>query len=259
MITSTSNDKVKRLTQLQASSRARREAGLFVTEGIRIIREIPGDQIQEIYCSESFYKKNKDIVEALPVKPVLLSDAVFKKVADTKTPQGILAVACQSHYELEDILNKKKLTLLVMENLQNPGNLGTLLRTGEAADITGVILSRDSVDIYNPKVIRGSMGAFLRVPFVYTDDLPDTLQKLKEKGVKTFATHLDAKKNCYEIKYPEKMALLIGNEGNGLSDVITEFADHKILIPMAGKVESLNAAVAASVLIYEIYRQKLGF
>ena len=146
--------------------------------------------------------------------------------------------------------------LLVLENLQDPGNLGTMMRTAEGAGVTGVLLSRGCVDIYNPKTIRSTMGSIYRVPFLYTDDLLGDMDRLHEKGIVTYAAHLKGKGFYDEESYKGPTAFLIGNEGNGLTDELSEKAKQYIKIPMEGQLESLNAAVAAAILMYEASRQR---
>jgi len=148
MITSTSNQRIKEIVQLQKKNRARNTEGVFIVEGIRMVREIPEDKLKALYVTEEFYKKHK---AELPgnVKPEFVTPTVFSYIADTKTPQGVLAIVWQNKYTLADILKKgteKKEMLLVLDNLQDPGNLGTIFRTAEAAGVTGIILSKDSVD-----------------------------------------------------------------------------------------------------------------
>ena len=148
--------------------------------------------------------------------------------------------------------------LILKRALQDPGNLGTIFRTAEAAGVTGIIMSRDCVDIYNPKTIRSTMGALYRMPFVYVEDLRETIHTLKEKNIKSYAAHLDGKNTYDKEDYRQGTAFLIGNEGNGLREEIAQCADTWIRIPMCGQVESLNAAVAATVLMFEVSRQRRG-
>ena len=147
--------------------------------------------------------------------------------------------------------------MLVLENLQDPGNLGTILRTGEGAGINGIIMSRETVDIYNPKVTRSTMGSIFRIPFVYVDDLFEVTQMMKDRKITTYAAHLNGTDYTRE-SYTSGTAFLIGNEGNGLTDELTDKAQKKIKIPMCGKVESLNAAMASGLLVYEARRQRQG-
>ena len=257
MITSTSNARVKELVQLQKKSKVRNEQGVFLVEGVKMYQEIPQEQLVKVYVSETFADKQKEEINRLKDRRKLeyLSDHVFQYVSDTKTPQGILCVVRQSTYCLEDILEAEDAHLLVLDNLQDPGNLGTILRTAEGAGVTGIIISKESVDIYNPKVIRSTMGAIFRVPFVIADSLPEVIFQLKQNGVSVYAGHLKGDV-FYKQDYRDGSAFLIGNEGNGLTDEITALADHKIKIPMKGKVESLNAAVSATILMYETMRQR---
>lgn len=257
MITSTGNAQIKQLVQLQKKAKVREEKGVFLAEGIRMLKETPKDKIEKLYLSESFYEKKKNELDLEGLKVEILSDHVFQHVSDTQTPQGALYIVRRSQTALDDILNTKEIPLLmVLDNLQDPGNLGTIMRTAEGAGVTGIILSKDCVDIYNPKVIRSTMGAIYRMPFIYVENLPEVLTVLKERGIKTYAAHLDGKRYYDEENYREAAAFLIGNEGNGLRDEVAEAAEIKIKIPMHGQVESLNAAVAASILMYEACRQR---
>ena len=257
MISSTSNAQVKAVAALVKKAKARREQDLFVVEGIRMFREIPAGRLHKAYVSESFLSQpgNETLLERCPWEAV--KDEVFKAMSDTQTPQGILALAKQYEYELSDLLSAPgPAHLMILENLQDPGNLGTILRAGEGAGITGVIMSRDTVDIYNPKVVRSTMGSAFRVPFLYTDDLPGTVRELKAGGIRLFAAHLEGRNNYEEEDYTGNTGFLIGNEGNGLTEELSAAADAWVKIPMAGKVESLNAAVAASILMFETARQR---
>ena len=166
------------------------------------------------------------------------------------------AASCNKWWMDEILKSDRPAHLMVLENLQDPGNLGTILRAGEGAGITGLIMSRDTVDIYNPKVIRSTMGSVFRVPFFYTDDLEQTVLDLKARGIRVFAAHLAGKNNYEQEDYTGNTAFLIGNEGNGLTEKLSSMADTWVKIPMAGKVESLNAAIAASILMFETARQR---
>lgn len=261
MITSTSNAKVKYLVNLKKKRKERDRENVFLVEGIRMFKEVPSDKLKEIYVSETFYKKEKQTVDQIASKSGLraeiLSDNVFSHVSDTMTPQGILCVVKQMNYTLDQVLENGEIPhLMVLDNLQDPGNLGTIVRTAEGAGVTGIIMSRETVDIYNPKVIRSTMGSIYRMPFYYAEDLLETLKELKERKISMYAAHLDGKNSYDEEDYKKPCAFLIGNEGNGLRDEIAQAADIYIRIPMCGQVESLNAAIAASVLMFEAARQR---
>lgn len=256
MITSTSNQRVKELLQLQKKGRARNQAGVFLAEGSRMVMETPRERLKKLYVSETYFRKHEKELKVLKVVPEVMSDTVFAYVSDTKTPQGILAVVRQMDYQLEEMLKKKEPHILVLDNLQDPGNLGTIFRTAEAAGVTGILLSKDCVDIYNPKTIRSTMGAVYRMPFVYVEDVIGGIETLKMHGVKVYAAHLDGKNAYDQEDYRQGTAFLIGNEGNGLRQEVADCADTWVRIPMAGQVESLNAAVAATVLMFEVSRQR---
>ena len=259
MITSSANGKVKQVMNLIKKAKARNESGLFVAEGLRIFKEIPREQIDSIFVSESFLKEEerKHLIDGM--KYEVLTDEVFQVMSDTKTPQGILALVKQHAYTLEDLTRVPgPAFLMILENIQDPGNLGTIIRAGEGAGITGVLMNSTTADIYNPKVIRSTMGSVFRVPFAYTDDLAASILQLKNKGIKLYAAHLNGRNNYEKEDYTVDTGFLIGNEANGLTEDTAGLADAYIKIPMMGSVESLNAAVAASVLMFETARQRRG-
>lgn len=256
MITSTSNKKIKDVINLTKKASVRKERGVFVVEGIKMFFEIPSDDIVEIYASQSFLENAAaGCLEGFEEKCEAVTDTVYAYMSDTKTPQGILAIVKRKDYELDDLMGEKP-ALIVLETLQDPGNLGTIMRMSEAAGITGILMNTETCDIYNPKVVRSTMGAIFRVPFMYTSDLEGTIGELKAKGVKTYAAHLDGTLSYDRFDYSGASAFFIGNESNGLTERTADLADEKIIIPMLGKVESLNAAIAASVLSFELARQR---
>lgn len=270
MISSTDNKQIKKVISLLEKGKTRREEGLFVAEGSRLLEETPESDIVAVYMAESSEPAGvlAEKLEALKAKadsslsgsgqvPLVetVSDAVFKKMSDTVTSQGILAVVRTGQYSLKDIVKPGGL-YLVLETLQDPGNLGTIMRTAEGAGVDGVIMSRDTVDIYNPKTVRATMGAIYRQPFVYVDDLQDAIGTLKEAGITCYAAHLKGESLHWDQDYKPGTAFFIGNEGNGLSDKTAGAADKYIKIPMGGKLESLNAAVSAALLSYEARRQR---
>lgn len=256
MITSTSNSQVKKLLQLQKKSKVRNEEGVFVVEGLRMFVEVPKDRVEKVYVSETFYNKKKQELKLHEFPLEVLSDSVFDYVSDTKTPQGVLCIVKQKNYSLKQLLDIENPHFIVLENLQDPGNLGTIIRTAEGAGVHAVFMSKDCVDLYNPKVIRSTMGSIYRVPIIYIEEIPQLLEEFREKGIRSYAAHLEGKKFYDQEDYRTGTAILIGNEGNGLRDEVSESADVWVQIPMQGEVESLNAAVAASVLMFEVFRQR---
>lgn len=255
IITSLSNSQVKHLMMLQTKSKIRNERAEFIIEGIKLYNEAREDGvIVKTYISESFYSEIKESIE---FDYEIIKDSIFKEISDTISPQGIMAIVKMPKNEISDILGidkKNKLKILLLENIRDPGNLGTIIRTAEGAGLSGIIINNASVDLYNPKVIRSTMGSIFRVPIYITNDLVNTINYLKQKEVYILAAHLDGKPYCEDIVRANRSAVLIGNESKGLSDNIISLADSLIKIPMAGKVESLNAAVAASILMYEMVK-----
>lgn len=245
------NNKVKELIALRDKSKARKESGLYIVEGPKMCQEAPADMVVETYVTQKFEQSNKEWLKGK--KYEVVEDKIFEKLSDTKTPQGILSVLKQPRYELETILKEGDL-YVVLEDIQDPGNLGTIIRTSEGAGVKAIIMTKGCVDIFNPKTIRSTMGPIYRVPFVYTENIADAIDKMKKAGITTYAAHLKGEQYYDDIHYG-RSAFLIGNEGNGLKEETAEMADTYIKIPMAGQVESLNAAVATSILIYEHNRQ----
>lgn len=263
MITSTSNARVKRLVNLRKKKKLRDEEGVFIVEGIRMFREVPKDRLVEVYASEDFWNRERKVVEQVldgtGVQPEIFADFVFEYVSDTKTPQGILCLVRQKQYSISEIMKERDgeaPLLIVLDQIQDPGNLGTIVRTAEGAGVTGIVLSQDCVDMYNPKVVRSTMGAAYRVPFCYVENLEQEVKRMKEEGICTYAAHLEGKHSYDEEDYRTASAFLIGNEGNGLRDEVAEQAQVYIRIPMKGQVESLNAAVATAILTFEAARQR---
>ena len=257
MITSVSNSRVKRIVSLNQKAKDRRREDCYVVEGIKMFLEAPVEEIEEVYVSEDFdLSVCREKLAALPWEQVTAE--VFRKMSDTAAPQGILCVMRRKHYGLEQLLSSPAPLLMLLEDLQDPGNLGTILRTGEGAGIDGVILSRESADIYNPKTIRSTMGSIYRVPFVYAEDFGAAIEELKRRGILLYAAHLRGQVWYDEPDYRGASAFLIGNEGNGLKPETADRADVCMKIPMQGQVESLNAAMASGILMYESFRQRRG-
>ena len=261
MITSVSNKKVKQIVQWQTRSKDRKKDGIFLAEGFKMFEEAPKELICEVYLSEDAAQKAEQSKDGIWNKLQqtgfeTVTGEVFERMSDTRTPQGILTVLKQPSYRLEDLLELNNGLYVILENLQDPGNLGTIIRTGEGAGITGVIMSRQTVDLFNPKTIRSTMGSIYRVPFVYTDDLAGVIALMQQKGIRCYAAHLKGSTYYDSLSFKEPTAFMIGNEGNGLSDEIASKADAYLKIPMEGSVESLNASIATALLIYEAHRQR---
>lgn len=256
MITSTANAQVKNLAQLLKKSKVRNQQKVFVAEGIKMFWETPLDLMVKAYVSEELYEKGTLQEKLELVAYEVLTKEVFDHVADTKTPQGVLCVVKQPVYKLEDLISGECPLVLILENLQDPGNLGTMMRTGEGAGVTGILMTKGCVDLFNPKTIRSTMGSIYRVPFLYTEDLLQDMDRMHERGITTYAAHLKGESYYDEMDFTKPSGFLIGNEGNGLSAETADHARSYLKIPMEGKLESLNAAVAAAVLMYEASRQR---
>lgn len=258
MITSAGNPRVKRIRELASKSRARRKEGRFVIEGERIFADTPAEYLDEVFVTQAFAEKcGGDAAKRLRQIPfTVVTDQVMEKMADTKTPQGVLCTARIPACKEQDLMGAGTPLLLILENIRDPGNLGTMFRTAEAAGVSGIIMSAGTADLFSPKTVRSTMSAVFRMPFQYTDDLPGTLRSLAESGIRLYATHLGGERNYDEVRYGMPCGLLIGNEANGLTQEAAELAQEKILIPMQGKIESLNAAMAAGIVLFEAARQR---
>ena len=258
MITSTHNQQVKHVMQLNKKPRLRKEEGVFVVEGFKMLKEAPKDRVVKAYVSESALAEPtcQEMLEDLSFEAV--EDHVFTQMSDTQTPQGVLAIIRRQEPDPDQLLDQPDPFLLLIENLQDPGNLGTMIRTAEGAGVTGILISRESVDLYNPKTIRSTMGSIYRVPVHIADSLTGLLPLLHQRGIRTYAAHLRGTEAHTDADYRKGTAFLIGNEGNGLTEELADAADQYIRIPMEGQVESLNAAMAAGIVMYEVKRQRTG-
>lgn len=256
MITSTGNTQIKNVMQLNQKAKARREQGLFAAEGIKMFLEAPADWISRIYVSESLSKDARVMERARQFPFEIVADNVFRQMSDTQTPQGVLTLLKKPSYSMEDILQGENPLVVILEDLQDPGNAGTIFRTGEGAGVSGIFLTKTSVDVTNPKVIRSTMGSIYRIPFLYVEDVVSLKHILKQKNIHTFAAHLQGKNSYDREDYQKGSAFFIGNEGKGLTEKAASAADCLIRIPMCGRVESLNAAMACGILMYEAARQR---
>ena len=267
-ITSPSNEIIKKTVQYASKASARKEDGVFVAEGTKLVTEAPSSSVRRLFvsdsCLSSLQKEKGKLLEAfenlsgsLEADDVIkLPDHIFEKISTMKTPQGMLAVLDAPSFSEEDVCGKDVPLVLVLEDIQDPGNVGTVFRTAEAAGVSGIVLTPGCADPLSPKVVRSSMGAIFRVPFVIEEDLSGCIQRLEEKGITCYAARLDAAESYDKCDLTAPCALLIGNEGNGLSKEVIDKASKGIFIPMSGKTESLNAAVSASILSYEARRQR---
>lgn len=253
-ISSKDNQIIKLVNQLKKSNKTRKDNGLFVLEGLRICKDAfeNGIEFSCLIVSENAMKKYiNDILAFIEIskKCYIMSDELFKKIADTVSPQGIISVA-----KIPDTPNLpiKLGKYIALENLQDPSNLGAVARSAEALGINGVIINEGSCDPFSPKALRSSMGTLLRIPLYITDDI---LKFSKNNGLRVISTVVDkTAQNINSFKFKNGDVLVIGNEGNGITDYMKENSDVLVTIPMSGNVESLNASVAAAISMWEMMK-----
>lgn len=249
-IDSLHNKIVKEINSLK-NKKDRDKKGLFLLEGERLINEaVNSVDIKYVVVAESY---NKSIDAE---KVYCVSDPLFDKMADTVNPQGIMAVCSVEDRDIDGIVWNEAPFFVVLENVTDPGNMGTIIRTADAAGADGIFVTKGCVDIYNPKVIRATMGSVFHLPVYRNVNGCDVVKMLNKKGVITLGAHLKGDMTPYDVDMTKGTAVIIGNEANGLSDEISKEASHLVKIPMPGKAESMNAGVAAGILIYEAVRQR---
>ena len=262
-ISSEQNQKIKYLKKLY-SKRGRQERGKLVLEGYRIIEEALKSSavFEKIYMSSEFLKSDegqffKDIYINKDKKgQVLIIDKkILNKIADTDTPQGVIAVVDEIEYEADDLFKKKGI-LLLLDRIQDPGNMGTIIRTAAAAGLDGIVILKGSVDIYNLKVLRATMGAIFKIPLLQGLTLEEFFELLAKSNYRLLSTDLKTDRYYHQQEYQSPLIIAIGNEANGLDEKILQKSDYRIKIPITEEIESLNAAVAAGVIIYKVLEGK---
>lgn len=259
MIDSSQNKNIKLLNSLKIK-KERDKNKLFVVEGLRFVSEIPIDYEVEFYCvSEDFAREFNISGFEKRAAAHVVSKKVFKEVSDTENPQGILAVVKQKNDDLKKVLERtgEKGFFVIVEELNDPGNLGTIIRTADSSGVDCVIVSKGSADIYNSKVLRSTMGSIFHLPIIYDANIEESIDLLKSHGISVYAAHLEGEKYPYGFDFKKGCCFLIGNEARGLSEKVSKKADEFIKIPIIGKAESLNASIAAGILMYEAVRQRL--
>ena len=246
-IESIHNDIIKLIVSLK-EKKNRDELSLFVVEGFKQVSEIPKNwKIKFVLVTEKYKNFVAD-------KLYITTDKIFKKICDTKTPQEILAVVEKKIFDTEQVLSNKG-TFVVIDTLQDPGNMGTIIRTAEAFGAKGIFVSKNSVDVYSDKVVRSTMGTIFNIPVIQECDIISLLTAMKKKNINVCAFSLDTNNTLSNFKFKNNNAIIIGNESNGISKDVLDIVDTKIKIDMFGKAQSLNAAVACSVALYEISKQ----
>ena len=260
-ITSRENTAVKEIQKLSKSTKHRLKNRLFVIEGARLCEDAlqSGIKIQKVCIMQDALEKHAQLIDRLcdgAKKTYIFQRNLFSALSDLVTPQGILCVCRmrEESFHLEDG------SYIGLESIRDPQNMGTILRTAEALGITGVVMSKDCCDIYSPKVLRGSMGAVFRLNYMVTDDLPAYALSLQLNGFTTFGAVADRGAppvTKLSLSKEDKAAVVIGNEGNGLSQELLDACAEETTIPMGGRAESLNAATAASIVMWEMVRERI--
>ncbi|MDD2481189.1 MAG: RNA methyltransferase [Lutispora sp.] len=263
IITSNQNKIVKYAKSLQLKKH-RESTGEYLLEGIKLLKEAV--KYDGVLSSLLYYYKafnNPEIQEIINLCvekkiPIYeLEEKPFTDISETKTSQGIIGIGKKRSYDMDSLLREKSFNIILLEEVQDPGNLGTIIRTADACGFDLVVLSKGCADIYSGKTIRSTMGSIFHIPIMSDIDLEPMLSMFEEMGVLTLATVPHGGTPCHDIEYADKNAILIGNESKGLPDNLIDMIKAKASIPMIGRAESLNAGVAASVMMYEIMRYKL--
>lgn len=256
IITSANNPIIKEIKGLK-TKKGRAKAQAFLLEGSRLVLDaVHSDaQIKYLIVSDTYAEKGEYLSEKIhKIRTIQIPDRLFTNISEIESPQGIMAIAEIPQYDEHNMLEGAS-RIIALENLQDPGNIGTIIRTSDACGFDAVIVSRDSADIYNPKVIRSTMGAVFHLPVIEVHDFYGTLRIAKEKGLSIAAAHTRKSEPCWKVNLANNIVIVIGNEANRISDKLLGLADSTIMIPMNSRAESLNAAAAASILIYESMRQ----
>lgn len=258
-LTGLQNPMVKAAAELK-QKKYRQQQGLFLAEGLRTVEEaVRYGAVQSIFYTAIEDDRTRAVLEqaaAKQIKLVCVSDKVLKKIADTETPQGIIAVCGMRSKRLDDFLASGKM-LLVLDRVTDPGNIGTMLRTADAAGVGGLLLLQGCADIYAPKTVRASMGSLFHLPVLSGLSEELLVQAARKAGYELLVTCLDGADNLYKADLKGRLAFVMGNEANGVSPALLAAADKRVFIPMQGRAESLNVAMAAGIVMFEALRQKL--
>ena len=251
-IESKNNNLFKEIKKLK-EKKHRIKSNKYLIEGLRFVEEAIKSKvsIDSIIFTESFKEKNPDLFLKINenIKLIQMNEALLKQLCSTENPQGIVGVINMQNKEL-----KSGELVVLVDKVQDPGNMGTIIRSAHAAGAAGIVMTKGTVDIYNDKTLRSTMGSIFYIPIVEDDSL-DFVKSLKKEGYKLVVSSLQGKNNFFEENLQGKVMIAVGNEGKGVSDEVYDIADIKVKIPMPGEAESLNVAVATSIMIYEKIRQ----
>ncbi len=259
LITSKDNDLIKHIRKLK-EKKYRDEFGEFVIEGIKMIEEAIKENAKIKYilicddCKTENSMTPEQLYDIAKQECIYVTEKILVSITDVVAPQGIMAIV-EKPMKSENKIDYRANHFLLLDNIQDPGNMGTILRTADSLNMKQIIVSAGTADCYNSKVVRSTMGAIFRVN-VIERDLEKVIKEMEKRGIKIYGTDLKTDKTIYDVDY-SKSAVIIGNEANGVSPNVLDLVDEKIKIPMSGKTESLNAAVATGIILYEMNRRKL--
>ncbi len=260
-ITSSSNPTIKKIKSLHRK-KDRWISKQYIAEGIKMVEEIVDDGYEVeylIYTDKLFdLKGGLELFNRIKSYKNLINvpEGLYKEITKVETPQGIMAVLPFRESSIDSMLEKANPFLVLLDRIQDPGNLGTIIRTADAFGVDGILITEGSVDGYNPKVVRATMGSIFRINMLHIKKSISILKELKDKGIKIYSTSLQGQNYIQEVNFKGPSLLIIGNESRGVADELLKMADNLIKIPMVGKAESLNAAVASSIIMYEAMRQR---
>lgn len=258
IISSKENEFIKHIKKLK-DKKYRDINKEFIIEGIKLIKEAIEEHAkikQIVVCNNC---QNSDIIpkelryEIARYECIYVTEKIFKTISDVNAPQGILAIIERKNEETQ--IDYSQDIIVALDDIQDPGNLGTILRTVDSIGLSQILVSKGTADCYNPKVIRSTMGAIFRVKIIECEDLEKTLKEIEKKEFEIVITSLQTNNSIYDVEYNKKV-IVIGNEANGVKKEIQNIGDIKVKIPMIGKTESLNAAVSTGIVLYEYVRQK---
>lgn len=256
-ITSLQNPIIKETTALH-QKKHRAESGMFLIEGLKGVEEAVKSGLELKYV---FVKRDSKIIldNISKDKIYFVDEKILKKISTTESPPEIVAVARQQKFYLKDLFKGNPPLVIVLENIKDAGNLGTIIRTAKAADVSGIILTGDCIDIYNPKVVRSSAANLWKIPVIYFKDTENLRKETEKFGRCQFLAtkiHEEQQNLYYEIDYKQPSVIFFGSESEGISDVLANQADKLIKIPMNEQVESLNLSISAGIIMYEAFKQR---
>ncbi len=263
MITSRENVLIKKVVKLHTAA-GRKKIRQYFTEGIRSVGQAleAGAPIAEVIYSAGVFRlpgggELMDRIFKAGLRALEVSDSLFKYISDTDNPQPVMAVINIKDHAPEGLSGEQDLLLVIADAVQDPGNLGTIIRTADAAGAQAVLLLKGTADPYGPKTVRSTMGSIFSIPVIAHDDATELFSQLKERGVRLIAASPEGGTAYWDADFRGSIAIIIGNEANGISETAREYSDLCVALPMNGRAESLNAAVACGILLYKALEQRL--